>query len=283
MAVAAALTRITLGNLSLYVVSLRQGQQAFQSVLSGIGNLYEHNLYMSNLFSYIELAEASELAQGERASARSIQSVSSAQLRAAKPASVSRTWAFAIRARTSWALRHIDLTIAPGDSIALVGENGAGKTTFVKLLAGLSSPVKGASCSMGAIYRLGSRNSCVSASAYCSKTSTSTSSSCARTSAGQRGSLDGRSAPRTRSRARRGERAIANATRRSRRGARTLVRKGQRACPAVNGKRSPWRAPSCAKRPTSWCSMSPPRPSTQNPNTPCSNAFENSPSAGPRS
>jgi ATP-binding cassette, subfamily B, bacterial len=137
MALAAAALRITLGNLTLYVVSLRQGQQAFQSVLSGIGNLYEHNLYMSNLFSYIELAEDSERAQRERALKR-----------LTAPASTGagirfENVGFRYPSKEAWALRHIDLEIAPGDSIALVGENGAGKTTFVKLLAGLYEPTEG--------------------------------------------------------------------------------------------------------------------------------------------
>ncbi len=137
MAVAAALARITLGDLTLYVVSLRQGQQAFQSVLSGIGNLYEHNLYMSNLFSYIELAETSERAQAERAERRlGGESSGEAGIRF-------EDVGFHYPGKDSWALRHVDLVIAPGDSIALVGENGAGKTTFVKLLAGLYEPSEG--------------------------------------------------------------------------------------------------------------------------------------------
>ena len=137
MAVAAALARITLGNLTLYVVSLRQGQQAFQSVLSGIGNLYEHNLYMSNLFSYIELAEASDRAQGERAARRlTTKEAGGAGIRF-------EDVGFHYPGKDAWALRHVDLEIAPGDSIALVGENGAGKTTFVKLLAGLYEPSEG--------------------------------------------------------------------------------------------------------------------------------------------
>ncbi len=137
LAVAAAAARITLGNLTLYVVSLRQGQQSFQSVLSGIGNLYEHNLYMSNLFSYIELAEQSEQAQSERRARRSTAQVSAgAGIRF-------ENVGFRYPNKDTWALRHIDLEIAPGDSIALVGENGAGKTTFVKLLAGLYEPSEG--------------------------------------------------------------------------------------------------------------------------------------------
>jgi len=137
MALAAAVSRITLGNLTLYVVSLRQGQQAFQSVLSGIGNLYEHNLYMSNLFSYIELAQAGERAQAERASRR---------LTAASEGGAGIRFenvGFHYPGKDAWALRHINLEILPGDSIALVGENGAGKTTFVKLLAGLYEPSEG--------------------------------------------------------------------------------------------------------------------------------------------
>ena len=137
MAVAAAALRITLGNLTLYVVSLRQGQQSFQSVLSGIGNLYEHNLYMSNLFSYIELAEDSERVQQERAVKRLSANVASgAGIRF-------ENVGFHYPGKDSWALRHVNLEIAPGDSIALVGENGAGKTTFVKLLAGLYEPSEG--------------------------------------------------------------------------------------------------------------------------------------------
>lgn len=40
-------------------------------------------------------------------------------------------------------LRKINLTIKPGEKLAVVGVNGAGKTTFVKLLCGLLRPTEG--------------------------------------------------------------------------------------------------------------------------------------------
>ena len=55
MALAAAARRLTLGNMTMYVVAFRQGQQAFQAVLSAIGSIYEHNLYMANLFGFLAL------------------------------------------------------------------------------------------------------------------------------------------------------------------------------------------------------------------------------------
>ena len=44
----------------------------------------------------------------------------------------------------AWALRDIDLTIAPGQTVALVGETGAGKSTFAKLVARFYDPTDGA-------------------------------------------------------------------------------------------------------------------------------------------
>ena len=38
---------------------------------------------------------------------------------------------------------HLDLTVAPGDVVGVVGANGAGKTTLLRLLAGESAPLTG--------------------------------------------------------------------------------------------------------------------------------------------
>src|SRR3954451_15539889 len=60
MALAAATAHITLGNMTLYLVAFRQGQQAFQSVLGAVGGIYEDTLYMSNLFDYLSIPVTSE-------------------------------------------------------------------------------------------------------------------------------------------------------------------------------------------------------------------------------
>jgi len=137
MALAAASGKVSVGALTLYVVSLRQGQQTFQSVLSGIGNIYEHNLYMSNLFAYLAIPSARlASADGGVSAPNGLASTRSGAIRF-------EDVGFRYPGAKDFALRHIELTIAPGESLALVGENGAGKTTFVKLLTGLYQPTEG--------------------------------------------------------------------------------------------------------------------------------------------
>lgn len=42
-----------------------------------------------------------------------------------------------------WALRHVSMKFKIGDKLAIVGENGSGKTTFIKLLCRLYDPTEG--------------------------------------------------------------------------------------------------------------------------------------------
>ena len=44
---------------------------------------------------------------------------------------------------STWAVRNIDFTVAPGETVAIVGASGAGKTTVAALLAGLLVPDRG--------------------------------------------------------------------------------------------------------------------------------------------
>jgi ATP-binding cassette subfamily B protein len=46
-------------------------------------------------------------------------------------------------AEDDWALRHIDLVVPPGQTVALVGETGAGKSTLAKLVARFYDPTEG--------------------------------------------------------------------------------------------------------------------------------------------
>ncbi len=45
--------------------------------------------------------------------------------------------------RDLWALRDVSVAVARGESLAVVGANGAGKSTFLKILAGITAPTSG--------------------------------------------------------------------------------------------------------------------------------------------
>ena len=130
IALEAVAARITLGQMTMYLMLFRQGQSAVSAGLSAIGGMYEDRLYLSTLYEYLETPVAAArggLKQGPHpGDGLRFEQVS-----------------FTYPGATEPALRDVSLHLPPGASLALVGENGSGKTTLIKLLARLYEPTAG--------------------------------------------------------------------------------------------------------------------------------------------
>ena len=121
---------ITLGAMTMYLVLFRQGQSAVAAILTAISGMYEDNLYLSNLYEYLEqpvTARRGDAAKGPQPQ------------RGLEFENVS----FSYAGSEHKALNDISLQVKPGESLALVGENGSGKTTLIKLLTRLYDPTEG--------------------------------------------------------------------------------------------------------------------------------------------
>lgn len=130
IAVAAVGGAITLGQMTMYLLVFRQGQSAVAASLSAISGMYEDNLYLSNLYEYLD--QLSPVATG-----------TATQGQTPGTGIALENVSFTYPGATEPALQDISLSIRPGESLALVGENGAGKTTLIKLLTGLYPPDEG--------------------------------------------------------------------------------------------------------------------------------------------
>ncbi|MCA9519184.1 MAG: ABC transporter ATP-binding protein, partial [Myxococcales bacterium] len=129
-ALAAVAGDITLGEMTMYVMVFRQGQSAFSSILSAVGGMYEDNLYLSNLYEFLETPSA------VRSGSATV---------GAKPGDGLRFESVAFRypGAEADAIKDVSFHLAPGEKLALVGENGSGKTTLIKLLTRLYAPTGG--------------------------------------------------------------------------------------------------------------------------------------------
>lgn len=128
--VAAVLGRITLGQMTMYVAVFRQGQSAVSAMLTAISGMYEDNLYLSNLYEYLEEPVAGD---------------TGTRTEGALPGDGVRFERVGFRypGAPAPALSDVSFHLRPGQSLALVGANGSGKTTLIKLLTRLYPPDQG--------------------------------------------------------------------------------------------------------------------------------------------
>lgn len=121
---------ITLGAMTMYLLLFKQGQAAVSAILSAISGMYEDNLYLSNLYEYLE---------------QPVNEVDGDQDEGPVPGDGIRfeDVTFTYPGADSPALENITLHIPRGQALALVGENGSGKTTLIKLMTRLYRPQQG--------------------------------------------------------------------------------------------------------------------------------------------
>jgi ABC-type multidrug transport system fused ATPase/permease subunit len=122
--------RISLGDMTMYLTVFRQGQSTFANALTSIGGMYEDNLYLSNLYDFLE---------------EEVPTYSGKATTGFNPQDGIRfeNVSFTYPGSSHPALRNISLHLQPGEKLAIVGENGSGKTTLIKLLTRLYTPDTG--------------------------------------------------------------------------------------------------------------------------------------------
>ncbi len=128
---------LSLGEMTMYLLVFKQGQGAVSAALTAMSGMYEDNLYLSNLYEYLE----AEVPESEGWREQGINPGEGLKLDAVS---------FYYPDSKEPALDKVTMELHRGQSLALVGENGSGKTTLIKLLVRLYEP------SSGVIYLDGS-------------------------------------------------------------------------------------------------------------------------------
>ena len=132
VALATIAGRLTLGDLTLYHQALVQTQERLRHIFAGVNSMYEANLFLTNLFDFLAFEPEIRPDPGRHAVPRPI-----------KDGIELRDVNFTYPGVREPVLRGINLKVNAGETIALVGANGAGKTTIVKLLTRLYDPSAG--------------------------------------------------------------------------------------------------------------------------------------------
>jgi len=123
---------ITIGTLTFLAASFGRGRDVIQDILLSASNVYEQALYLRDLFVFLDMKPTIESAPDARPVATPIRS-----------GFVFENVGFRYPGSERWAVRNVNMELRPGERVALVGENGAGKTTITKLLARLYDPTEG--------------------------------------------------------------------------------------------------------------------------------------------
>ena len=121
---------ISIGSFTMYTGAVTTFSIAFRQVLDSIIEIQTYDTYYDRLDEYLNLPktlrEGDELIDADRTHFIEFRNVN-----------------FMYPGSNTYALKNVNITIPFGQKLSIVGENGAGKTTFVKLLTRMYDPTEG--------------------------------------------------------------------------------------------------------------------------------------------
>lgn len=121
-----------IGSFILYQGTTKRFVEAVSGIAVNIGRLRQHTRYLVSFYEYLDLPN--DMYQGTLAVEKRDDIDYEIEF---------RDVSFRYPRTDAWALRHVSMKFRIGDKLAIVGENGSGKTTFIKLLCRLYDPTEG--------------------------------------------------------------------------------------------------------------------------------------------
>jgi ATP-binding cassette subfamily B protein len=123
---------IIVGSLVYMISTLSNVRNSISSILSGVSNQYDDHLIVRD---FIEFMETEPII---------IETISPTFLNLkSAPEIVFENVSFKYPNSKTYSLRNLNMSFMPGNKIGLVGNNGAGKTTIVKLICRIYDPTEG--------------------------------------------------------------------------------------------------------------------------------------------
>jgi ABC-type multidrug transport system fused ATPase/permease subunit len=123
--------KLTIGNLTFLLASVANLHGAFSNFFNFLGKQYQDSLFVTDLFKLIDQKPSVNYKK------------EGIVLDEDTPKIEFKNVSFKYPNTDKIVLKNFNLTINPGEKIAIVGINGAGKTTMVKLLSRFYDPIEG--------------------------------------------------------------------------------------------------------------------------------------------
>jgi ATP-binding cassette subfamily B protein len=124
--------RLSVGTLQFLAGAIAGASMNLQSIFSTFSSIADQSLFLNDLLSFLELRPTVRSKENGLLCPRPI-----------RKGIEFRNVSFAYPGTSRLVLKDLNLHLAHGERIALIGENGEGKTTIVKLLMRLYDPTKG--------------------------------------------------------------------------------------------------------------------------------------------